>query len=153
MSVYGIQWHSGFALNGKRTSSLMAFNDKNLLRLPFNVIHCHFCLRHSLLTTHYSLTKKTATHPCNGLFYSHTPAPLYSDTRGVPGWTMLRRLYIYSNFWQRYNKKRKTENGKRKTFDFFEKNLFSKNVEKSAVGAFLYNKKRVPLRYVFAEST
>ena len=113
---------------------------------------------------------------------------------------MLCNSYIYSNFWQRYNKKRKTESGKRKTFDFFrfslvvrkrkrrqterrdclqtlprcegakdcasrikaesgklliffEKNLFSKNVEKSAVGAFLCNKKRLSLRYVFAKST
>ena len=105
MALYGIR---AYALNGKRTSSLMAFNDKNLLRLPFNVIHCHFCLRHS--ATLYPVlppclhseqkfvsatsptfpmgdlggnvntllllkSKKTATHPCSGLF-THALPPL-----------------------------------------------------------------------------
>ena len=104
-----------YALNGKRTSSLMAFNDKNLLRLPFsdqrerlpfNVIHCHFCLRHSATlypvlppclhseqkfvsatsptfpmgdlggnvnTLLFLKSKKTVTHPCNGLFIRTLP--------------------------------------------------------------------------------
>jgi hypothetical protein len=50
----------------------------------------------------------------------------------------------------------KTENGKRKAENFLiflRKNLFSKIVDKSAERAFLYNKKRVSLHYVFARRT
>ena len=31
---------------------------------------------YSLLSTHYSLTKKTATHPCSGLLSAHAPQHL-----------------------------------------------------------------------------
>ena len=74
-SLNGILWHS-MTVFFPFCHSLPFSN--LWLRLPFrakspNVIHCHFCLRHSLLTTHSSLTKKTATHPCSGLFIRALP--------------------------------------------------------------------------------
>ena len=85
MAFNGIR---AYALNGKRTSSLMAFNGKNLLRLPFSdqrerlpfiAIHCHFFVS----TTNYSLlsNKKDRYTPRVMVFlcaHSHPFALRYS---------------------------------------------------------------------------